>query len=414
MPKFGRTNEGRAAARVGRLLRLALGVTVVVATHRFAAAQAPTQAPASPPQPTQPTAPRSISGRVVRPGATGMLNVPGAWVTLHRVAPDSSGPVDSVRADGNGRYSIRYRPAGGEAVYFASSMFGGVAYFTAPLPASDAGGEAGEITVFDTTSAPVPIHVRGRHLVVGASGVDGRRTLVEVFELSNDTTLTAVAGTRNRATWSAALPPNATNFQVGQSDIGGNAVQYRDGRVLVFASISPGIRQLAFSYSVPAEDFPLTVPVSEPVGVFEVLLEDPGATAAGGSLAEQPAVSLEGRSFRRFLAQEMGAGADIVINVGAPTAARGNRWLFMLIGVAAAVMAVALAFALTRRRAVARVAVPQHAPDAAHLARDIAELDDAFTRVASPTDAQSAAYQQRRQALKAQLTAALANEEVPV
>ena len=112
----------------------------------------------------------------------------------------------------------------GDAVYFASSMYGGVAYFTPPLTANDAAGDAGEITVFDTTSAPIPVQTRGRHLVVSASGVNGRRTLVEVFELSNDTTLTAVAGARSRATWSTALAPNATNFQVGQSDIGGNAV----------------------------------------------------------------------------------------------------------------------------------------------------------------------------------------------
>jgi hypothetical protein len=342
-----------------------------------------------------------------------MLNVPGAWVTLHRVAPDSSGPVDSVRTDANGRYAIRYRPIGGEAAYFASSTLGGVAYFTAPLPPADAAGDAGEITVFDTTSGPVPIHVRGRHLVVSASGVDGRRTIVEVFELSNDTTVTAIAGARSRATWSAALAPNAANFQVGQSDIGGNAVQFRDGRVLVFASISPGIRQLAFSYSVPAEDFPLTVPVGEPVGVFEVLLEDPGATAAGGSIAEQPTVALEGRSFRRFLAQNMLAGSDMVITVGAPTGPRGNRWLFVTVGIAAAIMAIALAFALTRRRAI-RVVVIERPSDAAHLARDIAELDDAFARTMSPTDAQRDVYQRRRQALKTQLTAALANEEVPV
>ena len=343
-----------------------------------------------------------------------MVTVPGAWVTLHRVAPDSSGPVDSVRADAGGRYSMRYKPLGGDAVYFASSMFGGVAYFTPPLPAMDAGGDAGEITVFDTTSAPVPIHTRGRHLVVSASAVDGRRTMVEVFELSNDSTVTAVAGSRGRATWSTTLAPNATNFQVGQSDVGGDAVQFRDGRVLVYASISPGIRQVAFSYSVPAADFPLTVPVAEPVGVFEVLLEDAGASASGGGLAEQQPVSLEGRSFRRFLAQDMRGGSDLTITVGEPTAPRGNRYLFLPVAVAAAVMAVALAFALTRRRPVRVVQTVEAPLDASHLARDIAELDDAFARIPSPSDAERAAYQQRREALKARLSAALAKEEVAV
>ena len=362
----------------------------------------------------QSLAPRTVSGRVVRPGRSGMITVPGAWVTLHRVAADSSGPVDSVRSDANGRYSMRYKPVAGDAVYFAASMFGGVAYFTAPLPATDAAGDAGEITVFDTTSAPVPVRTRGRHLVVSASGVDGRRTLVEVFELSNDTTVTAVPGARGRATWSTALPPNATDFQVGQSDIGSNAVQFRDGRVLAYASISPGIRQVAFSYSVPAADFPLAVPVAESVGVFEVLVEDPDATVAGGGLAEQPVATLEGRRFRRFLGQDVRQGGQITIGVGAPIAPRGNRFLPVLMIAAGTIMCLALAVALTRRRPITVVAGDNAPPDAAHLARDIADLDEAFARNASATDAQRASYQARRDVLKAQLTAVLANEEVAV
>jgi hypothetical protein len=51
--------------------------------------------------------------------------------------------------------------------------------------------------------------------------------------------------------------------------------------------------------------------------------------------------------------------------------------------------------------------------DASHLARDIAELDDAFARVPSPTDAERDAYRRRRDVLKARLTEALAKEGVP-
>jgi len=394
-----------------RTSRIILLVGSLLAARTVAAQAAARTTPDTAPQSL---APRTVSGRVVRPGRSGMITVSQAWVTLHRVAADSSGPVDSVRTDANGRYSIRYKPVGGDAVYFASSTYSGVAYFTAPLPPRDATGDDGEITVFDTTSAPVRIQTRGRHLVVSASSVDGRRTLVEVFELSNDSTVTAVSGARGRATWSAALSPNGRDFQVGQSDIGANAVQFRDGRVLVYASISPGIRQIAFSYSVPASDFPLEIPVADPVSVFEVLVEDPGATASGGGLAEQQPVSLEGRSFRRFLGQNVRSGAKLVINVGAPTAPRGHRMLYVTVAGAAVVMVLALGFALTRRRS-ARVVVEAQAPDdAAHIAREIAELDDAFERVGSPSDAEREAYHRHREELKTRLAAALAKEEVAV
>jgi hypothetical protein len=293
-------------------------------------------------------------------------------------------------------------------------MFGGVAYFTMPLPAGDAGGGAGEITVFDTTSSPVHIRTLGRHIVVSVSSVNGQRTIVEVYQLSNDSTLTAVAGKSGHATWSTPLPPNAANFEVGQSDISGPAVQVRDGRVLVFASISPGQRQLAFSYSLPASDFPLTVPVRDSVEVFEVLLEDPGATASGGGITERPAVPLEGRTFRRFIGDDVPAGATLTIVAGAPPGPAKNRGVVVPAVVIAAAMAVALLFALTRRKQARVITRADAAPDAAHLARDIAELDDAFERVTSPSDEERDAYRQRRDALKAQLSRALAKDSVAV
>ena len=154
--------------------------------------------------------------------------------------------------------------------------------------------------------------------------------------------------------------------------------------------------------------------MADPVSVFEVLVEDPGATASGGGLAEQEPVSLEGRSFRRFLAQNVRSGAKLVINVGAPTTPRGNRMLYVTVVSAAVIMLLALGFALTRRRS-ARVVVEAQAPDdAAHIARDIAELDDAFERVASPSDTERDAYHQRRDELKTRLATALAKQEVTV
>jgi hypothetical protein len=386
---------------------------IVVAAALFAALVAVQGRPNATSAPEK-QPPRTLSGRVVRPGKTGMIAVPNSWVTLHRVAADSSGPVDSVRTDAAGNYSIHYTPFGTDAAYFASSTFGGVAYFTTPLPATDAGGLAGEITVFDTTSSPVHIRTRGRHIVVSVSGVNGQRTIVEVFDLSNDTTVTAIAGARGHATWNTPLPPNAANFEVGQSDIGGAAVQFRDGRVLVFASISPGQRQVAFSYSLPASDFPLAVPVRDSVDVFEVLLEDPGATVTGGGLTERPSVPLEGRTFRRFMGEDVAAGSTLTIDTGAPTGPAKNRWVFLPAVVTAAVMGIALLFALTRRQRVHAVTRLEAEPDAARLARDIAELDDAFERVASPSDADREAYRERRDALKAQLSRALAKDSVAV
>ncbi|HET9797175.1 MAG TPA: hypothetical protein VFP90_04275 [Gemmatimonadaceae bacterium] len=104
----------------------------------------------------------------------------------------------------------------------------------------------------------------------------------------------------------------------------------------------------------------------------------------------------------------------MTVNVGEPTAPRGNRFVLLPVLAAAAIMALALAVALTRRRPVRVIARSAAPDDAARLARDIAELDDAFERVNAPSEAERDAYRQRRETLKAQLSAALAKEEVAV
>ena len=250
--------------------------------------------------------------------------------------------------------------------------------------------------MFDTTSAPVPdAYARQASRRVGERrrrAAHARRGVRALERHDRD-------GGRRRArpcdVEHARSRLTRRDFQVGQSDIGNNAVQFRDGRVLVYASISPGIRQVAFSYSVPASDFPLDDPGRRiRSACSRCSSRIPAATASGGGLAEQQPVSLEGRSFRRFLAQDVRQRREASsINVGAPTAPRGNRMLLVPVVVAAAIMALALAFALTRRRPCTVVARADAPDDAAHLARDIAELDDAFERAASPSDAERDAYQ---------------------
>ena len=48
-----------------------------------------------------------------------------------------------------------------------STTYGGVAYFTSPLrDAERVAATTRRLTVFDTTSGPVAIHVGGRHIIV--------------------------------------------------------------------------------------------------------------------------------------------------------------------------------------------------------------------------------------------------------
>lgn len=261
-----------------------------------------------------------VSGRVVQPGGDSVVGVANTWVTIHRVAPDSAGPIDSTRTSASGAYSFTYRRWGSpDAIYFASSSRGGVAYFSAPFREGTDTGDDAEITVFDTTSHALPIVISGRHLIVQRPGEDGARIVTEVYEISNDTSVTRVAGANDAgATWSAELPAGARAPAVGEGDIPAQAVRFASGRVLLFAPLQPGIRQLAFHYSLAPGEFPLKLPVEHPTQVLEVLVEEPDARVQGARLREVAPVTVSGRALRRFVAQDVPANAVITVQVNAP------------------------------------------------------------------------------------------------
>lgn len=290
----------------------------------------------------------------MRPGIRSMVPVSGAWVVLHRVGPDRSGPLDSLRSDASGRYRFEYLRSGSEdAVYFVSAMHDGIAYFTPPLTETKTGGRAGEITVFDTTSSKVPISIRGHHVVISAVDANAQRAVVEVFELSNDSSVTRIAANERpeSATWATHLLPAATNFRVTQGDIPGDAVAFANGRANVFAPLAPGVKQISFAYSVPASAFPLRVPVQARTDVYEVLIEDEAGSVSGPKIREMDPVTVEARSFRRFLGADLPQNSITVIDLPAAVKSRAidPRFMVVLTLVIGGAMILALARALLRR-----------------------------------------------------------------
>ena len=282
-----------------------------------------------------------------------MLPVPDIWVTLHRVGSDHAAPLDSVRSDRQGRYAFSYRRKGDRsAIYFASARYGGIAYFTPPLHHELVKGEEAEIAVYDTTSAELPIGVRGHHIVVSAVDANATRSVTEVYELANDTSVTRIASGSDAAgaVWVTALPEEASGFRVSQGDIPSSGVEFTRGRVAVFAPLAPGLAQVAFTYNLPAKAFPLRIPVLTPTQILEVLVEEEKGLVTGARLKEQDRVVVERRSFRRFLAADVPTNEVSVIDLP-PAATRGTidrRFLVVLTVVIGSAMILALAHALSR------------------------------------------------------------------
>ena len=363
---------------------------------------------------SSPPSPSVVSGRVVIPAPQEETPVPGIVVTVHRVGQDSAGPLDSARTDARGRYTVHYPRFGSEdALYFAAAVYNGIAYFTAPLRGERTEGDDAEITVFDTTSHPVTLTLQGHHIVVSAPNANGGREIVEVYELSNDTTVTVVPRDSLTPVWSATLPADATSFAPGQGDVAASALTRRGNRVELFAPFGPGVKQLSFSYVLMDGAFPLNVVLERQTGVFEVLLEEQAAQARGPSLRAQGSVTTQGRTFKRFLAQGAPAGETIRIDV--PTAAGATR-VNVLIGVAVVIvlaMVGALWRALSRRapRLPRVTGATIDAPTTAEsLVAAIAALD--ARHESGDTTLDEVHYSAERAALKARLADALAARDV--
>jgi hypothetical protein len=359
-----------------------------------------------------------VDGVVMHGEAKGPRPIANIRVVLHRVGPDRAGPLDSLLTDARGRYNFRFTPSGSpDAIYFVSASYDGIAYFSVPLRDVETRGDDAQITVFDTSSGPVPIHILGHHVIVGAPDAHGQREAVEVFELGNDSSVTRVTGGTSNPVWETRLPRGAVDAKVNPTgEIAPTAITFTGGRVRLYAPISPGARQLSYAYQVPKNALPLSFTVEQPASVLEVLLEEPRARVTGGGLSEVAPTTTGGRTFRRFLAQNVPNQAIIQIDVPFTLGDIRTRYFVVIAVVCAAAMIGAIAYATRRRRRVPALALRSrtaHAPATEELLQAIVQLDARLDQGSIATADERTQYDIERARLKSRLAAALAEEDQP-
>jgi len=405
--------------------RLAVALLPVALLLSAAITQAQAQATTVVPPPSDPlpatgappsaSSARTVTGRVVRPGAEAFEPVSGTWVTLHRVGRDRAGPLDSLRTGVDGAYRFAYQISGAsDAIYFVSASFAGIAYFSSGLSSTDVAGQDAEIQVFDTASTGIGLTVRGRHIILSATTGGTRRAIIEVFEITNDSSRTLIGVNDKAPTFRVRIPQGAQDFKVAQGDVPADAVTNSEGEVLVQMPFAPGLKRLSFSYSVDADAFPLKVPVQFATGVLEVLAEDPQATVTAPKIAETAPASIDGRNFRRFLGNDVPASGVLELDLPGSGQSQKSRIVFSLVAAIGLAMLVSLARAFGRRR-VPRTSSAMSAAaadrEAERMARQIADLDAKFERAREPDDAARLEYQAERTRLKNALTSALISRD---
>ena len=358
-------------------------------------------------------APRSIAGTVSRAtGGGSTAPVSGDWVVLHRVGSDAAAPIDSMRLRADGSYAFRYRASGdSNAVYFVSALRGGVAYFTPPTREASVRGGMADLLVFDTTSAPVPISVRSRSVIVTApeSATGVARSVIEVYEVRNDGSLTRVSAGPESPTFEGPLPDGVTAVIGGQGDISPEAIRVENGRLRVFAPLAPGVKQFSFAYEIAASTPTIAVHLESDVPALEVLVEDPRGAASGAGLQEADPVQVDGRPFKRFLGQDVVAPA--LVEVSMPGAQQGLSGLRVMLLVTAVGAAMLLGLGVNFMRGGPQALARKRTTTPESLAVEIAALDRAFEGIAEPTEQQKAEHYIRRAQLKGRLSAVLAKRD---
>lgn len=343
-----------------------------------------------------PLAAQSVSGAVVRPADGDSVPVPGVRIVLHRVGEAVQGPVDSIHTDADGRFRFQV-VRDTAAMYLLSARYHGIEYFSMPLDrAPEPAGEAVTLVVHDTSSS-APISVSARHVVIPRPGDDGTREVLDLVLLANRGTRTRVAPDSLGASWSGPLPPRSDGLELGESDVSPDAVTRRGDSVIVTAPISPGEKQLAFQYHLPAGRQAVEIPVGADPVALNLLLEEAGGAVEGPGLAAADSQVIEGRAFRRWSGEVPG---HAVVRVTLPgTASGATTILVVLVTLLAVTLLVAAWRMLPRKPVVSRDRILD----------EIAALDARYEgKQAGTAPEEWVRYVEHRAALKAELAAALA------
>jgi hypothetical protein len=200
-------------------------------------------------------------------------------------------------------------------VYFVSAGHHGIEYFSAPIRIAEGPRlEVPPLVVYDTAATGPAIVLDRRLVTVGLPGTEGSREVLELLELRNPGTRTRISPDSVQPVWAGPIPPDARQFQVGESDMSPGAVFRLRDSIAVFAPLPPDrSHQLTVQYYLPGDARRLELPVSGLVRELNLLLEDTAATVGGVPLARVETQTIEGRRFAAYRADSLTGGGVVTV-----------------------------------------------------------------------------------------------------
>ena len=351
-----------------------------------------------------------LSGHVFSVIASDTVPLDHHWVMLHQVDATGGRVVDSVRTGVAGMYFLRAPERDTAAVYLSSVSFRGIGYFSNPVgSAIFTSDTASTLFVYDTSSVGPPVQVVERTVVVRAPEADGSRSALEILLLENPGQATRIANDTANPVWQGAIPSGAFNLEVAPGDISPTSLYRRGDSVAVAAAVPPGPgnrKRIVFGYILPKGLRDLTVPVDQPLGRLQILIEDPLVEMVGGPLSLQAPEFMNDIQFMRFDGTDIPSGAHASFRLSGPSASLAVL-LWVILAMSGMAMTAVLAVWIRRPRVAAG-----HPSDMEVLAARVAALDERVAaRGAQLSDDARAAFDRERSALKTELTEALARRD---
>lgn len=349
--------------------------------------------------------PAEVIGRVARFAGTDTVPVSAARIVLHRIGPDTQGPLDSMLVDAAGRFRFQF-PADTGTAYILSVRHHGITYFSSPVARDPAHRTDDILLIVSDTSSSAPVVVAARSLIIGGAEPSGSRTVVEVIELANRGQATRVS-VDSLPTFALALGRGGHGFVIEDTDLSPDAVRVRGDSLLVFAPLAPGERVVIIQYVLPAGTSRLELPAGPAVDTMQVLLEM-GRLELLMDLPRGTDEQLDGRPYARWVGP-WPEGQPLAVAVTGVNI-RPDRLLGSLVALLVLAMGAGLLLAHRRRTTGTPLAPPRVTQGPSELLDALAALDARYRgREGDTTAAEWQQYQGERARLKAALERALAS-----
>lgn len=275
-----------------------------------------------------------------------------------------------------------------------------------------------QIDIYESTSEPDNLSVDRLHYFIEDMG-EGRIRVVELYIISNLGDKTVAAPATGQPVLTFSIPPEATNLQFEDDELGGRYLQTPDG----FGDQMPirpgqGEYQVLFSYELPySGKLELKRPVKIPTAAVVILIPEDGIKLKGETIQDAGVRDVQGIQYHLYNGVALSAGQDLVMTISGQAGSRGvslasssTNNLLLGLGALGLVLIVAGAW-LYRRNQPTETIEEEALENEAETALDTPEtvmdailaLDDLYKE----GQLTETAYQERRASLKEKLRQAM-------